>query len=177
MKTLHGRSARVGLLLALTLLVLLGAAARTPTGAPASLLAQAGTGAGPSAGWSLHIDAKLHFPTNPELVAHHYCKAVAGGVTECQLYDGDAADARLAGVEAVVDAATYAGLNVYEQQLWHYHKTEIPRVSATLPDLSPEQAAQVAASLEETYGKIYIFWDVSQNTPPLGQPAVTLLPR
>jgi hypothetical protein len=51
----------------------------------------------PSDGWTLHIDAKLQFPVEPDMIAHHYCKPVAGGLTEYQLYDGDAADARLVG--------------------------------------------------------------------------------
>jgi len=131
----------------------------------------------PSTAWSLHIDAKMHFPGNPDIVAHHWCKPVSGGLIECQLYDGDGPDARLVGVEVVVDAPTYKSFSGYEQQLWHYHKDEIPRVSATLPDLSAGEAAQVVKSLEETYGKIYLLWDPSQSSLPMGQPGVTLLPR
>jgi hypothetical protein len=96
---------------------------------------------------SLHIDAKMHFPGRPEMIAHHWCKAVAGGLVECQLYDSDNADARLVGVEVVVPSATFKSLVAAEKAMWHYHKTEIPKVSATLPDLSPAEAAKVAKSL------------------------------
>jgi hypothetical protein len=41
----------------------------------------------PTEGWTLHIDAKRHFPSKPNLLAHHYCKEVSGGLTECQIYD------------------------------------------------------------------------------------------
>lgn len=127
----------------------------------------------PSNGWSLHIDALKHFSGVP---AHHWCKGnLAGGLTECQLFDGDAPDARLAGVEVVVDSATWKKLAASERALWHYHKTEIPKVSATLPDLSAEEAAKVAKDLEETYGKIYLLWDPGRKSLPTGRPTLTVI--
>lgn len=151
------------LALVLGLAIALGAS-RAPAG-----------GMRPADGFALHIDAKLHFPGKPSLIAHHYCKPVAGGLTECLLFDSDKPDARLAGVEVVVPAATFAKFSAAEKRMWHYHKTEIPKVSATLPDLSPEEAAKVAKSLEETYGKIYLLWDPGRQSMPTGQPTVTIL--
>ena len=130
----------------------------------------------PTDGWSLHIDALMHFAAKPDMVAHHYCKGdLAGGLTECQLYDSDAADARLVGVEAVLPAEAWKKLAQAERARWHYHKTEVPKVKATLPDLSPEEAAKVAKSLEETYGKIYVLWNPARSGPPTGRPALTIL--
>lgn len=137
--------------------------------------AAGGEGAKPSEGWTLHVDAKLHFPGRPDMIAHHYCKAVAGGLTQCQLYDGDGPDARLVGTEMIVPAETYKTFSPAEKKLWHYHKTEIPKVSATLPDLSPDEAAKVVKSLEETYGKIYLLWDPSKSDLPMGRPSVSIL--
>ena len=125
-------------------------------------------------GWDLHIDAEKHFSGNEKMVAHHRCKQVAG-LTECQLYDSDEKDAQLVGVEVVVDTKTYQGFSDVEKKLWHYHKEEIPKVNAKLPDLSPEEAAKVVKSLEETYGKIYLLWDPSSGNQPLGNPSVTVL--
>src|SRR5829696_5813089 len=84
----------------------------------------------PSAGFDLHIDAKLHFPGDPETIAHHYCKPVARGMIECLLYASDAPDAPVVGVEVIVDAATWAMFGPEEQALWHYHREEIPLVDA-----------------------------------------------
>lgn len=149
--------------IALAMVALLGGSQRAPAGSPK-----------PSEGWTLHIDALLHFPGKPSMIAHHYCKPVAG-LIECQLYDSDAPDARLVGVETVVDAATWAKFPEAEKKMWHYHKTEIPKVSATLPDLSPEEAAKVVKSIEETYGKIYLLWDPGRQSLPTGNPSVTVL--
>ncbi len=146
-----------------TMAVLLAGSQRAPAG-----------GSKPSQDWTLHIEALLHFPGKPSMVAHHYCKPVSGMI-ECQLYDSDAPDARLVGIETVVEAATYAKFSAAEKRLWHYHKTEIPLVSARLPDLSPEEAAKVVKSLEETYGKIYLIWDPGSQTTPTGNPSITVL--
>ena len=129
----------------------------------------------PSAKFDLHIDAEKHFPGDEKQVAHHYCKQVSGGLTECQLYESDEPDAKLVGVEVVVDSATWKTFNATERAKWHYHKEEIPKVNAKLPDLSPEEAAKVAKSLEETYGKVYLLWDPSQSDQPLGNPSLTIL--
>jgi hypothetical protein len=126
----------------------------------------------PSAGFELHIDAKAHFPGDPEAIAHHYCKAFAEGMFECLLYAGDNPDALLVGVEVVVPAATYEGFDATEQGLWHYHKEEIPLVDVQLPELTAEEAAEVAAVLEETYGKVYLLWDPTASKLPTGQPFV-----
>ena len=77
-----------GLIVALLTISIIGLSA-SAWGAP---------NAKPSEGWTLHIDAIKHFPGNPDLIAHHYCKAVVGGLLECRLYDSDAPDARLVGV-------------------------------------------------------------------------------
>lgn len=129
----------------------------------------------PADGWTLHIDAKRHMPKMPDMVVHHYCKPVSGGLTECQLYDSDKPDARLIGVEMVVDAATYNKFNTKEKALWHYHKVEVPKVDAVLPDLSPEEAAKTLKGMEETYGKVYILWNPSKSGSPLGKPFISIL--
>lgn len=130
----------------------------------------------PSDGWALHIDAKKHFPGNNSFIAHHYCKPVSNGLTECQLYDSDNADARLVGVEVIVGPEIYNNFSTIEKRFWHYHKTEIPKVEATLPDISdPQEAEKIVKSIEETYGKLYVLWDPSKGGLPVGTPTVTVL--
>ena len=129
----------------------------------------------PSEGWTLHITAKMHFPGKPDMLAHHFCKQVAGGLIECQLYDSAAPDARLVGVETIVNAATYAKFSAAEKAQWHYHRVEIPLVSAAVLDMSPAEAEKVVNSIVDTYGKIYLLWDPSVQTAPTGRPSITVL--
>ncbi|WEX74111.1 OBAP family protein [Sinorhizobium numidicum] len=128
----------------------------------------------PAEGFSLHVDAKLHFPGNKDMIAHHYCKAVAG-MTQCLLFDSDNADAHLVGVEVIVGPDVYNKFDDGEKKLWHYHRTEVPKVSATLPDLSEEEAKKVLEGILETYGKVYLLWDPGKIDEPTGNPSVTLL--
>ncbi|MBI3379628.1 DUF1264 domain-containing protein [Candidatus Gottesmanbacteria bacterium] len=129
----------------------------------------------PHQGYDLHIDAEMHFPGDAKKVAHHFCKPVSGGLTECQLYDSDNPDAKLVGVEMVVPTDTYNKFNAKEKAYWHYHKWEIPKVNAKMPDLSEEEAMKVMKGLEETYGKIYLLWDPSKGDMPVGDPSITIL--
>ncbi|HYL26202.1 MAG TPA: DUF1264 domain-containing protein, partial [Candidatus Nitrosotalea sp.] len=130
----------------------------------------------PAQGWTLHIDAEKHFgDAHPAEIAHHWCKPVAGGLTECQIYESDAPDARLVAVETIVTPVVYQSFSPAEQSYWHYHKVEIPKVNATMPDMTPEQAAKTLASISDTYGKVWVLWDPLASSNPIGAPTVTIL--
>lgn len=130
----------------------------------------------PTQGWTLHIDAQKHFgDAHPDEIAHHWCKPVSGGLTECQIYDSDATDARLVAVETIVSPAIYKSFSADEQAYWHYHKTEIPKVNATLPDMTPAEAAKTVAAITDTYGKVWVLWDPMASSNPIGAPTITVL--
>ena len=129
----------------------------------------------PSAGYTLHVDAEKHFgDAHPTEIAHHWCKPVSG-MTECLIFDSDAPDARLVEVETIITPAVYKSLSPQEQALWHWHKTEIPKVNAKLPDMTPAEAAKVVASITDTYGKVWMLWDPMANANPVGSPTVIVL--
>lgn len=146
-------------------------ATQTPQASPAVQVAMDK----PHQGFDLHIDAEKHFPADEKKIAHHFCKQVKGGMFECQLYDSDDKDARLVGVETVVSTDTWKGFDASEQAQWHYHKEEIPKINAKLPDLSSEEAAKVVETLKETYGKVYLLWDPAKSDLPIGQPSITVI--
>ncbi len=119
----------------------------------------------PSDGFGLHIDAKKHINVAPDAVVHHFCKETSSPVIQCLLFDNDSANARLIGVETVISEQLYASLPDAEKPNWHYHKTEIPQVEATLPGLSEQEAQKVLDSLQETWGKVIIFWEPQEPAP------------
>lgn len=130
----------------------------------------------PTLGYTLHIDAEKHFgDAHPTEVAHHWCKPVEGMVAECLIYDSDAPNAHLVEVETIVSPAVYRSFPPQEQALWHYHRVEIPKVNAQLPDLTPAEAQKVVASITETYGKVWMLWDPMSNPQPVGTPTVIVL--
>lgn len=140
-------------------------------GTPAAVAASTS----PAAGWTIHIDALKHFKNHPDEVAHHWCRAVAGGALECQIYGSDTADAPMLATEMIVPTATWQTFSDSEKKYWHYHKTEIPKVSATMPDVSPDEAKAMVAKMMETYGKVYVLWDPMDSPQPTGEPYVNIL--
>jgi hypothetical protein len=130
----------------------------------------------PATNWTIHIDALKHFPGHPDEVAHHWCRSIGNGMLECQIYASDDASAPLVAIETIVPTAVWKTFPPSEQALWHYHRVEIPKVSATMPDVSAAEAKKVVASLMETYGKVYILWNPAVSKYPVGQPAVYRLP-
>ena len=131
---------------------------------------------GPANGYTLHIDADQHFgDAHPSEIAHHWCKPINANLSECQLYDSDGPGAKLVGVETIVPTAVWKTFSPAEQKLWHYHRVEISKVHATLPDTPKDQQQKVIASLLETYGKVWILWDPASSDNPTVQPSITIL--
>jgi hypothetical protein len=131
---------------------------------------------GPSVGYTLHIDADQHFGSgHPDQIAHHWCKTISPTLTECQLFDSDGPGARLVGVETIVPASVWQKFSPSEQALWHYHKTELKKIHATLPDTPKDKQAAIIAAIAPTYGKVFILWNPMVNPHPAGQPSITVL--
>lgn len=119
----------------------------------------------PAFGYTLHIDAIKHINDDPDQVVHHYVKAISDEVMQALLYDSDAPNARLIGIETVISPRMYAALPEDEKPNWHYHETEIPMVNARFPDLGEKEAAAVLATLLDTWGKVEIIWEPKDPAP------------
>ncbi|GAC1393708.1 MAG: hypothetical protein NVSMB31_13310 [Vulcanimicrobiaceae bacterium] len=131
----------------------------------------------PSAGWTIHIDAQKHFPNHPTEWAHHWCRPAAGvpGMLECQIYGSDDSNAALVATEVIVPTAAWKKMDASEQASWHYHKTEIPKVNAKMPDVSAAAAKKMVMQITDTYGKIYVLWDPMDCKGPAGAPTINAL--
>jgi hypothetical protein len=175
----HGRFGmrRIIISLSVALVMLLGLVATMDRSTTAQDATPAGTN--PSAGERDHIDLAVHFAWEPELIAHHWCKAVAGGFFECLIYASDDPDAPLVAVEEVVDEATYQSFDPAEQRLWHSNVAEAAAgADPNRPAPSLEEAAAEAAEAGgATYGKLILLGDSEiLGDLPLGSPRV-IFPR
>ncbi len=132
-------------------------------------------GANPSAGERVHLDLAVHFPWDPALIAHHWCKPVAGGFVECLIYASDDPDAPLVAVEEVVSEETYNGFDPIEQQLWHSNVLEAAAGSdpnRPAPSMA-EAATEAAQTGGATYGKLILLGDPETvGELPMGEPQV-----
>jgi plastocyanin len=152
--------------------IIVEASARSGSATMQHTEAQTSTTATPAQGFALHIDAKKHINNLPEFVVHHYCKQVNERVIQCLLFDNDGPNAHLIGEETIISPELYASLPAAEQASWHHHKEEIPLVDAKLPGLSEEEIQKIVAAIEDTYGKVIIFWNPGAPAP-VGSPSIT----
>ena len=59
------------------------------------------------------------------VLSHHYCSCAPGQTSEkgtvrqCVIYDSDQKDAKLIGIEYVVDEEVFKGLDEEEKKFWH----------------------------------------------------------
>lgn len=63
--------------------------------------------------------------------AHHFCSHRNEEMRQCVIYDSDAPDARLIGVEYIISRRLYEGLPEEEKRLWHSHVYEVQQENAT----------------------------------------------
>ena len=129
----------------------------------------------PSAGPRAHHDLAVHFAWEPDAIAHHFCKPVAGGFFECLNYASDDPDSPLVGVEEVVPEAVYNGFDPAQQRLWHSNVAEAAAgADPNRPAPSLEEAAAEAAQAGgATYGKLIIFGEPETvGELPMGPPRV-----
>jgi hypothetical protein len=134
----------------------------------------------------LHIEAIRHIDPNAtqgnqqqhdifNLIVHHHCKVYDDMTATCLLFPTGMNDQdKLYGIEYVIPANQYNTLPEEEKKYWHYHLTELPRVNATLPDMTAEEAAKVKPILDETYGKVVYFWQYGDKLP-IGEPKAVII--
>ncbi|BGP13358.1 hypothetical protein JCM10213v2_001277 [Rhodosporidiobolus nylandii] len=122
--------------------------------------------------------------------SHHFCACVRHDGDR----DSDKADARLVGIEYVVDEDVFAALPEDEKVYWHSHKHEVESGQLNLvsksfvPNVAEDIAEQGAMKeLHRTYGKSTLFilsplglstihtWAVDRSpTVPLGPPSLMM---
>lgn len=106
-----------------------------------------------------------------QMEAHHYCTKVNEELTQCVIYDGNAADARLMGVEYVVSAKLFAGFTPEEKRLWHSHRYEVKSGALIAPGIPDVAEHELMEKLVSTYGKTWHTWHTDQHHAlPLGTP-------
>ena len=131
----------------------------------------------------LHIQAIRHLvpDTNdvndPKLqaVVHHHCKAYDDSTFICLMFHSGMKDQdKPIGFEYIITTAQYNTLPKEEKKYWHYHKIEVPRAHATMPDMTAEEVAKVLPAINETYGKV-VYFQQPQDKFPLGEPYVVIV--
>lgn len=104
-----------------------------------------------------------------QIEAHHYCGAQGGDVHQCVIYDSLGPNAKLLGIEYLIDDETYRTLPEEEKQYWHPHAYEILSGQLVAPDL-PDQGDKALSGLLATWGKTWHTWRDPRTVLPIGEP-------
>lgn len=124
-----------------------------------------------------HLVPDSHDVNDPKLqtVVHHHCKAYDDGTLVCLMFHSGMKDQdKPIGFEYIITTAHHNTLSKQEQKYWHYHRDEIPRAHATLPDMTADEVAKVIPAINETYGKV-IYFQQPQDKLPLGEPYIVIV--
>lgn len=112
-----------------------------------------------------------------QLGAHHFCSQVNEDFAQCALFDGNARNANLTGVEYIISEALFNGLPADEKKYWHPHNYEILSGQLAGPGLPDVAEKALMKGKMNSYGKTWHFWNT--DTPqrkgdplPFGDPAL-----
>lgn len=109
-----------------------------------------------------------------QVEASHFCMHLAPDLHQCVIFDSNAADARLIGIEYIISAERYARLPDDEKRLWHSHHYEIKSGQLVAPGI-PEMAEHAYfEDLVTTYGKTFHTWQVDRHDFPYGVPQLMM---
>jgi hypothetical protein len=110
-----------------------------------------------------------------QMEAHHYCSLVNEDVTQCVIYDGNAGDAKIMGVEYIVSRKLFATLPTAEKRLWHSHVHEVRSGQLIAPDIPQAAEHELMEKIVATYGKTWHTWHTDQDRElPLGSPKLMM---
>ena len=110
-----------------------------------------------------------------QMEAHHNCSTLNEQVIQCVIYDGNRKDAKLMGVEYIINEQLFAKLPITEKALWHSHAHEVKSGQLIAPGIPDIAEHALMEKLINTYGKTWHTWHTDPNKElPLGVPQLMM---
>ncbi|MFC4275646.1 OBAP family protein [Achromobacter aloeverae] len=112
---------------------------------------------------------------NRQVEAHHFCTHLTEDFHQCVIFDSNAKDARLIGIEYIVSERLFLSLPEEEKKLWHSHAYEVKSGELIAPGIPDVAEHALMQDLVSTYGKTWHTWQVDQGHQlPLGIPQLMM---
>jgi Protein of unknown function (DUF1264) len=109
-----------------------------------------------------------------QVEATHLCIHLRHDLHQCVIFDRNAPDARLIGIEYIVSEERFRSLPEDEKRLWHSHHYEVKSgilVAPGVPDLAERTYFN---DLVTTYGKTFHTWQYDRDDFPYGIPQLMM---
>ncbi len=109
-----------------------------------------------------------------QVEASHFCIHLKHDLHQCVIFDRNAADARLIGIEYIISEERFRSLPEDEKRLWHSHHYEVKSgilVAPGIPDMAEHAYFE---DLVTTYGKTFHTWQYDRDDFPYGVPQLMM---
>ena len=124
-----------------------------------------------------YLDGFHFYNGHPDLQmeAHHYCSILNEDVIQCVIFDGNTKDAKIMGVEYIIDEKLFASLPIKEKSMWHSHGYEVSSGQLIAPGIPASAEHMLMERLAHTYGKTWHTWHTDQDKAlPVGVPQLMM---
>jgi hypothetical protein len=109
-----------------------------------------------------------------QVEASHFCIHLQHDLHQCVIFDRNAPDARLIGIEYIISEERFRALPDDEKRLWHSHHHEVKSgilVAPGIPDMAEHAYFE---DLVSTYGKTFHTWQYDRHDFPWGVPQLMM---
>ncbi|RRO19234.1 DUF1264 domain-containing protein [Saccharopolyspora rhizosphaerae] len=109
-----------------------------------------------------------------QVEATHFCVHLRHDLHQCVIFDRNAPDARLIGIEYIISEERFRALPDEEKQLWHSHHYEVKSGVLAAPGVPEIAEHTYFQDLVSTYGKTFHTWQYDRDDFPYGIPQLMM---
>jgi hypothetical protein len=109
-----------------------------------------------------------------QVEASHFCIHLRPDLHQCVIFDRNAPDARLIGIEYIVSEERFRSLPEDEKRLWHSHSYEVKSGTLVAPGIPDVAEHAYFSDLVTTYGKTFHTWQYDRADFPYGIPQLMM---
>ena len=109
-----------------------------------------------------------------QVEASHFCVHLRDDLHQCVIFDRNATDARLIGIEYIVSEERFRALPEDEKRLWHSHHYEVSSGVLVAPGIPDAAEHAYLSDLVTTYGKTFHTWQYDRDDFPYGIPQLMM---
>lgn len=109
-----------------------------------------------------------------QVEASHFCIHLQHDLHQCVIFDKNAPDARLIGIEYIITEERFRSLPDEEKKLWHSHHYEVKSGVLIAPGIPEIAERAYFEDLISTYGKTFHTWQYDRDDFPYGIPQLMM---